>query len=53
MGIEPDKLYNCIMVLGHNEYWLKTMDKEMSYYFTIEAFNETGISERTTIIKSE
>lgn len=53
MGIEPDKLYSCIMVLGHNEYWLKTMDKEMPYYFTIEAFNENGISERTTIIKSD
>jgi hypothetical protein len=53
MGIEPDKLYNCIMVLGENEYWLKTLDKEMPYYFTIEAFNENGISERTKIIKSE
>jgi len=53
LGIEPDKLYNCIMVLGQQEYWLKTMDKEMPYYFTIEAFNENGISERTTIIKSE
>lgn len=53
MGIQPDKLYNCIMVLGKNEYWIKTMDKEMPYYFTIEAFNENGISERTKIIKSE
>jgi xylan 1,4-beta-xylosidase len=53
LGTEPDKLYNCIMVLGKNEYWLKTMDKELPYYFTIESFNENGISERTKIIKSE
>ncbi|MHC1774559.1 MAG: family 43 glycosylhydrolase [Lentimicrobium sp.] len=53
LGTEPDKLYNCIMVLGQNEYWLKTMDKELPYYFTIEVFNENGISERTTTIKSE
>jgi len=53
LGIEPDKLYNCIMVFGQNEYWLKTMDKEMPYYFTIEAFNENGISDRIQIIKSE
>jgi len=53
LGISPDKLYNCILVYGSNEYWLKTMDKQIPYYFTIEAFNENGISERTEIIKSE
>jgi len=53
LGTAPDKLYNCIMVLGRNEYWLKTMDKDLPFYFTIEAFNENGISERTQIIKSE
>lgn len=51
MGISPDKLYNNIMVLDANEYWLKTMDKEKSYYFTIEAFNENGISARTKVIR--
>ncbi len=53
LGTSPDKLYNCILVYGGYEYWLKTMDKEMPYYFTIEAFNENGVSERTEIIKSE
>lgn len=53
MGTNPQKLYNCIMVYGSNEYWLKTMDKEMPYYFTIESFNENGISKRTEIIKVE
>ncbi len=53
LGTAPEKLYNCIMVLGRNEYWLKTMDKDLPFYFTIEAFNENGISERTQIIKSE
>jgi hypothetical protein len=53
MGTEPDKLYNCIMVYDANEYWLKTMDKEKPYYFTIEAVNENGISQSSPIIKSE
>ncbi len=53
MGIEPDKLYNCIMLYGLNEYWLKAMDKEKPYYFSIEAFNENGISSMSKIIKSE
>ncbi len=53
LGIHPDKLYNCIMVYGSNEYWLKTMDKEMPYYFCIEAFNENGVSKKSHVILSE
>jgi hypothetical protein len=53
MGTEPDKLYNSIMVYNANEYWLKTMDKEKPYYFTIEAINENGVSSRLPVIKSE
>jgi xylan 1,4-beta-xylosidase len=41
------------MVYNENEYWLKTMDKEIQYYFVIEALNENGIGERSQIIKSE
>jgi xylan 1,4-beta-xylosidase len=44
-GTAPDKLYTSIMVLGNNEYWLKTMDRTKTYYFTIEAINENGTSE--------
>lgn len=53
LGTAPDKLYNCIMVYGANEYWLKTLDKEIPYYFTIEAINENGVSKLSEIIKSE
>jgi len=53
MGTEPDKLYNCIMVHSANEYWLKTMDKEKTYYFTIEAINENGVSVLCPLITSE
>jgi hypothetical protein len=53
MGTEPGKLYNCIMVHSANEYWLKTMDREKTYYFTIEAINENGVSASSPIIKSE
>ncbi len=53
MGTEPGKLYNCIMVHNANEYWLKTMDIEKTYYFAIEAINENGIGERSNVIKVE
>ncbi len=53
MGTEPGKLYNSIMVYDANEYWLKTMDKEKTYYFSIETVNENGVSLSGQIIKVE
>nr|WP_199157753.1 family 43 glycosylhydrolase [Pedobacter sp. ASV2] len=53
MGIAPDKLYNCVMVYGTNEYWYKGMDNQKPYYFSIEAINENGVSEKTQVIKVE
>ncbi|MDP4262756.1 MAG: discoidin domain-containing protein [Bacteroidota bacterium] len=50
-GTAPDKLYNCIMVLQNNEYWFKAMDKLKTYYFSIEAINENGVSEKTRVIE--
>jgi xylan 1,4-beta-xylosidase len=52
-GIAPDKLYNCIMVHNANEYYFKAMDKELPYFFQIEAVNENGVSQRTKILRSE
>jgi hypothetical protein len=50
-GTGEDKLYNCIMVHGANEYWFKGMDLKKPYYFTIEAINENGVSEKFKILK--
>ncbi|CAN5599454.1 family 43 glycosylhydrolase [soil metagenome] len=50
-GTAPDKLYTCVMVHDFNEYWLKTMDKLMPYYFTIEAINENGVSVKTKVMR--
>jgi xylan 1,4-beta-xylosidase len=52
-GIAPDKLYNCIMVHSSNEYYFKAMDKNLPYYFTIEAINENGVSQKTKTIRVE
>lgn len=51
MGVEADKLYNNILVYNRNEYFFNGMDKNLPYYFQIEAFNENGISKRTKVIK--
>jgi xylan 1,4-beta-xylosidase len=52
-GIAPDKMYNSVMVFGKNEYYFRAMDIDRPYYFQIEAFNENGISKRTTPQKVE
>jgi hypothetical protein len=41
------------MVHSNNEYWLKTMDSQKTYYFTIESINENGVSNRIAIKKVE
>lgn len=52
-GKSPDKLYGSIMVYGVNDYFFTGMDRTDAYYFQIEAFNNNGISARTTVIKVE
>jgi hypothetical protein len=50
-GIAPDKLYQSWLIYDVNEHFMRCLDRGTSYYFTIEAFNENGISEQTEIIK--
>ncbi|MFA6440125.1 MAG: family 43 glycosylhydrolase [Bacteriovoracaceae bacterium] len=52
-GVSPDKLYTSVMVYGENEYYCTAMDKEKTYYFQIEAFNENGIGMRSSFQKIE
>jgi xylan 1,4-beta-xylosidase len=52
-GTEPDKLYTCVMVYTTNEYYDKIMDRNKTYYFSIEAINENGVSRRTKPLKVE
>lgn len=50
-GIAPDKMYTPVMVYGANEYYFEAMDRDRTYYFQIEAFNENGISDRSPVIE--
>lgn len=45
-GVSPEKLYNCITVNGETTYNFRGMDKGTTYYFSIEALGESGISAR-------
>jgi hypothetical protein len=50
-GIAPDKLYSSWMVYGKEELELKSLTVDQTYYFSVEAFNENGISQRTAVVK--
>jgi xylan 1,4-beta-xylosidase len=50
-GIAPDKLYNNVMVYNDDQYYFKPMDRGRTYYFSIEAFNENGISDKIKTVE--
>jgi hypothetical protein len=41
------------MVHDANEYWFKGMDSKKTYYYTIEAINENGVSDQFKILNVE
>ncbi len=52
-GIAPDKMYQSWLVYDVNKHFMRCLDRDTPYYFSIEAFNENGISEKTEPIKIE
>ena len=48
-GIAPDKLYNSWLVYDENSLELKSLNTDPTYYFAVEAFNENGVAERSTV----
>jgi xylan 1,4-beta-xylosidase len=52
-GISPDKLYTSIMIYTRNEYYLKSLNKNTTYYFRIEAINESGTGPGSQVLKTE
>jgi hypothetical protein len=50
-GTSKDKLYHNYQVLGSDAVTIRNLDSSSKYYFTIDAFNENGISKNSKIIK--
>ncbi|MEO5651082.1 MAG: family 43 glycosylhydrolase [Ginsengibacter sp.] len=50
-GIAPGKLYSSWMVYGSDSLKMRNLNADQSYYFSIEAFNENGASERTPAVE--
>ncbi|MDD4969070.1 MAG: family 43 glycosylhydrolase [Paludibacter sp.] len=49
-GTKADKLYSCITVYNDSSYYLRGLDKGVSYYFCIETLGETGVSNKSKIV---
>lgn len=52
-GIAPDKLYNSWMVYDNNYLELKSLSSGQPYYFSVEAFNENGVSVKSRAVESK
>lgn len=52
-GTGPDKLYLNYQVLGTNSLTIRSLNKLKTYYFSIDAFNENGITKGGKIVGTE
>ncbi|WP_430934429.1 family 43 glycosylhydrolase [Saccharicrinis sp. 156] len=50
-GIAPGKLYQSWLIYDDNTHFMRCLDRDTPYCFSIEAFNENGISAKSKIIK--
>lgn len=50
-GVAPDKLYHNYLVYDDAEVTIRSLNSNQEYYFTIEAFNENGITKSDLLEK--
>ena len=50
-GIAPDKLYTSYQVYEKTEVLLTTLNKGQKYYFTVDSYNENGVTEGTEVFE--
>jgi hypothetical protein len=50
-GTSKDKLYQNYQVLGTEQVIIRSLNAQQKYYFTIDAFNENGITKGRSIIE--
>jgi len=52
-GVAENQLYNSYSVYADTQVTLNTLDANRKYFFTIEAFNETGITASEIVVVQE
>ena len=51
-GTAADRLYTSVMVYGSGSLTLTGLNRDVTYYFSVDAFNEAGITKGTKVIKN-
>ncbi len=50
-GIQQDKLYSSVMVYDSNSVMLTGLNKDVTYYYSVDSFNESGITRGVKIVQ--
>jgi len=50
-GTDKDKLYTSVIVYGKNSLLVPGLNKDVTYYFSVDAFNESGITKGNKVIQ--
>jgi xylan 1,4-beta-xylosidase len=51
-GIAANKLYSQVMVYDASSVMLTALNKGVTYYYSIDAFNESGVTKGTKVIEN-
>jgi hypothetical protein len=51
-GTQVDKLYNNYEVLGADSLIFRSLNRDLKYYFTIDVFNENGVTKGKTVVEA-
>ena len=52
-GTSPDKLYTHYQVIGDTSKVINSLVRGVDYYFTIDSYNENGVTQGTEVLKAE
>lgn len=52
-GLSPEKMYSSSMVYGDTVLTIRSLDAASPYFFTVDSFNENGISKGDQVISAE
>ncbi len=50
-GTDPGKLYTSVMVYDTGSLMLTGLNRDVKYYFSVDAFNESGITRGTVVVQ--
>lgn len=50
-GLRPDRLYTHFQVLGANELTMRSLNRGVDYFYTVDVFSEHGLTRGTKVLK--